>query len=152
MQGVKFLTFAGSNILEALGSTAMGMAVGALAPSTETALVLGPALTLIFVVFGGLYTNQSDVPRYLRWVPACSGIKNGYDTLCKNEFNGLELENEGPGSFLAGEDVLMRQGISGTVADSFMQQGKITLFYWWLTYCLLKADKPKYQPMLEPEA
>lgn len=115
VQGVKFLAFAASNIVEALSSTAMGMAVGAIAPSTEAALVLGPALTLIFVVFGGLYTNQSDVPKYLRWVPACSGIKNGYDALCKNEFSGLELEVEGPGSFLVGEDVLDRQGFTGVV-------------------------------------
>jgi hypothetical protein len=118
LQGVKFLTFAGNNVLNALGSTAMGMTVGAAAPSTEAALVLGPALTLIFVVFGGLYTNQSDVPKYLRWVPACSSIKNSYDALCKNEFTGLELINEGPGSYLVGEDVLHRQGITGVVVHA----------------------------------
>jgi hypothetical protein len=150
LQAGKFLAFAGSNMLEAMASTAMGMAVSALAPSTDAALVLGPALALVFVVFGGLYTNQSDVPKYLRWVPAASSIKCGYDALCKNEFDGLEFKRQGPGDYLAGEDVLERQGFEGTVSGSLTQQGRILLFYWWVTYSLLKADKPKYQPMLPP--
>lgn len=144
--------FAGSNILETLSSTGLGMAVGAAAPSTDAALVLGPAIMLVFVVFGGLYTNQGDVPRWLRWVPNTSAIKAGYDTLCKNEFAGLELEAEGPGGFRTGEEVLERQGFSGTAAASLTQQGRILLFYWWLTLCILRADKPRFQPMLPPLA
>lgn len=38
----KFLSFAGSNVLETAASSGMGMAVGAIAPSTDSALVIGP--------------------------------------------------------------------------------------------------------------
>jgi len=41
---------------------------GAAAPSTEAAVALGPAVMLIFIVFGGLYVNAENVPR---WVPTC---------------------------------------------------------------------------------
>jgi hypothetical protein len=104
----------------------------------------------VFIVFGGLYTNQDDVPRWLRWVPNTSQIKTGYDTLCKNEFAGLELEPSGLGSFRKGEEVLERNGITGGVGASVAQQGRIVLFHWWLTYCLLRAQRPRFQEMLEP--
>lgn len=152
VQAAKFAMFAGSNVVETLSSTALGMAVGAVAPSTDVALVLGPAIVLIFVVFGGLYTNQSDVPCWLRWVPNTSAIKAGYDALCKNEFTGLELEGDGVGAARTGEEVLERQGFSGTAAGSLAHQGRILAFYWWLTFCILRADKPRFQPMLPPAA
>ena len=69
----KFAKYAGSNIVEALGATALGMAVGATAPSTEAALVIGPAVMLVFIVFGGLYTNPDDMPAYLKWCAAGCG-------------------------------------------------------------------------------
>jgi hypothetical protein len=150
MQSTKFAAFCLSNVLETLSASAMGMAIGSVAPSTEAALVLGPAVMLIFVVFGGLYTNQDDVPRVFRWIPSASQIKTGYDALCKNEFAGLDLESDGPGSYPNGEAVLQRQGFNGPVGDTLLQQGRIALFHWWLTYCLLKANKPKFQVMVEP--
>ena len=66
-QAGKFARYALSNVVEALSATALGMAVGAAAPSTEAALVLGPAVVLVFIVFGGLYTNIDDMPGYLKW-------------------------------------------------------------------------------------
>lgn len=40
--------------LEALTSTAMGLAVGAAAPNADAAMAIGPAVTVIFIVFGGV--------------------------------------------------------------------------------------------------
>lgn len=131
----------------------MGMAIGAVAPSTEAALVLGPAIMLVFIVFGGLYTNPEDMPRWLKWLPNTSGIKTGYDALCKNEFQGLELDTEGCAhSFRNGDEVLVARGFKGSVCDSILQQGRIAMFHWWLTYCILKAKKPMFQELEEPEA
>ncbi len=36
---------------------ALGLAVGAFAPSTEAALAIGPAVMLVWIVFGGYYAN-----------------------------------------------------------------------------------------------
>lgn len=33
---------------------------------------------LVWIVFGGYYVNQSDVPRVLRWLPTASLIKQGF--------------------------------------------------------------------------
>jgi len=43
--------------------SALGLAVGAAAPSTESAVALGPAVMLIFIVFGGLYVSSLIVVR-----------------------------------------------------------------------------------------
>jgi ABC-type multidrug transport system permease subunit len=77
LQVKKFASFAASNVVESASSTAMGMAVGAVAPSTEAALVIGPAVMLVFIVFGGLYTNPDDMPKWLKFLPNTSQIKTG---------------------------------------------------------------------------
>lgn len=62
-------------MLESFASSALGLAVGAAAPSTEAALAIGPAVILVSVVFGGLFVNEDDVPHLLSWVPKTSLIK-----------------------------------------------------------------------------
>lgn len=36
------------------------------------------ALQVIWIVFGGYYVNQENVPRPLRWLPSASLIKQGF--------------------------------------------------------------------------
>jgi len=79
-----------------------GMAVGAVSPTIDSALVIGPAVMLVFLVFGGLYTTDADVPKVLRWIPKCSVINRGYEGLTCNEFKGLVFKDEGPSSVLKG--------------------------------------------------
>lgn len=51
-----------------------------------------------------------------------------------------------------GEQVLQRLGFEGsTVTKTMKAQTRILLFNYWITYCILKARKPKFQPM-EPVA
>ena len=50
----RFARFCGVLSLEALTSTAMGLAVGAAAPNADAAMAIGPAVTVIFIVFGGV--------------------------------------------------------------------------------------------------
>ncbi len=80
--------------LESFVSSSLGLAVGAVAPSTEAALAMGPAVILIFVVFGGYYVNDKSVPRALQWIPRTSFIKHGFSGLCANELRGLEFEKD----------------------------------------------------------
>ena len=51
---LRFAKFCGVLSLEALTSTAMGLAVGAAAPNADAAMAIGPAVTVIFIVFGGV--------------------------------------------------------------------------------------------------
>lgn len=99
--------------VESFASTALGMAVGSLAPSVEAAIAIAPSVMVIFIVFGGQVphthftthvppvplTDQAlslrlyvvNTPAYLSWVPSVSLIRWAYEALCINEFTGLEL-------------------------------------------------------------
>lgn len=61
----RFLKFLGILTLESFCSSALGLAVGAAAPSTDAAVAIGPAVMLVFIVFGGYYCNAENIPRYV---------------------------------------------------------------------------------------
>ena len=45
--------------------------------------------------------------------------------------------------------MLQRMGYgNSTVRKSLLGQGRVLLFNYWLTYCVLKAKKPQFQPLL----
>ena len=126
--------------------------MGAAAPSTEAALAIGPAVILVSIVFGGLFVNDASVPRVLRWAPRTSLIKHAFEGACVNEFEGQQFEpDERGGGDVTGEQVLRRLAFQGdSVAATVVNQGRITLFYWWLTYCVLRAKKPRYVALQAP--
>lgn len=35
-----------------------------------------------------------------------------------------------------------------TLRETLQGQGRVLLFNYWLTYCVLKAKKPRFQPLL----
>ncbi|CAK0762983.1 hypothetical protein CVIRNUC_003012 [Coccomyxa viridis] len=147
----RFAKFCGILTLESFASTSLGLAVGAFAPSTDAALAIGPGVMVLFIVFGGYYVNAGNVPKALRWVPSASLIKHAFEGLCDNEFPGLRFDPksvDGSGDILQGEQVLQRLGFEeSTVTNTLKAQTRILLFNYWVTYCILKAKKPKFQPM-----
>lgn len=36
---------------------------------------------------------------------------------------------------------------SSTIPGTLLRQGRILLFYYWATYCILRAKKPRFQPL-----
>jgi ABC-type multidrug transport system permease subunit len=102
----RFLKFLSILTLESFTSSALGLAVGAFAPSAEAARAIGPAVMVVWIVFGGYYVNQDNVPRMLRWLPSASLIKQGFQALCLNEFPGLAFEPDTSGrGMLDGDQV-----------------------------------------------
>ncbi|KAK9823842.1 hypothetical protein WJX72_005871 [[Myrmecia] bisecta] len=150
----RFGRFLGLLTLESFVSSSLGLAVGAVAPSTEAALALGPAVILVFIVFGGYYVNGENVPRALQWLPKTSFIKHAFQGLCVNEFEGLEFEAAKAGlPVTTGQQVLDRYSFyDRSVGQAALSQGRILLFNYWLTYCILKAKKPRYLTMETPKA
>lgn len=53
----------------------MGLTVGAMVPTTEAAMALGPSLMTVFIVFGGYYVNAENTPIIFRWIPRVSLIR-----------------------------------------------------------------------------
>lgn len=49
----RFARFLGILTLESFVSSSIGLSVGALAPSPDAAQAIGPAVMVIFIVFGG---------------------------------------------------------------------------------------------------
>ena len=148
----RFLRFLGILTAESFSAQALGLAVGAAAPSTEAALAIGPAVILVSIVFGGLFVNDKSVPKPLSWVPSTSLIKHAFEAACINEFEGQKFETDAAGhGDSSGEDVLSRLAFDGdSVGHATANQGRIMVFYWWCCYSILKAKKPKYQPLLPP--
>ncbi|KAL4458091.1 hypothetical protein ABPG75_012956 [Micractinium tetrahymenae] len=148
----RFASFLGLLTLEAMSAQALGLAVGAVAPSTEAALAMGPAVILVSIVFGGLFVNESNVPGPLKWLPATSLIKHAFEGACINEFKGaeFELDERGLGA-RSGDEVLERLSFAdSSVRRTMANQGRIMLCYWWYTYCILVRKQPRYQPLLAP--
>ncbi|KAL6779156.1 hypothetical protein ACKKBF_B18545 [Auxenochlorella protothecoides x Auxenochlorella symbiontica] len=144
----RFSRFLAVLTLESFSAQALGLAVGAAAPSTEAALAIGPAAMLISIVFGGLFVNEANVPRVLSWLPKTSIIKYAFAGLCVNEFTGLKFTSNGAGPGLTGTQALKRLSFAGTsIGQSLVGQGRVLLFYYWLTYSILQRQTPKYQPV-----
>lgn len=115
----RFASFAGTVVLESFAASALGLAVSAAAPSSEAAVAMGPAVMVLFIVFGGYYVNPENVPACFRWINAASLIKWAFQGLCATEFRGLDFEPGGlRGDTRHGEEVLERLGFgSGTTGE-----------------------------------
>lgn len=143
---IKLAKFLGILTLESFTSSALGMAVGAFAPTAEAATAIGPAVMVVFIVMGGLYLNEGSVPWCLRWLPNASLIKQAFQALAVNEFTGLEgLEAHstlrGP---RRGEEVLASLSFgSTTIKGCVLRQAKILGCFWLITESILSSRKEK---------
>lgn len=145
----RFARFLGVTTLESFASSALGMTVGSLAPTPEAATALGPAVMVIFIVFGGYYVNPDNVPAALRWLPRASLIRWAFQALCINEFRGLRFDAPQPGDVATGERVLENLSFRGGLGDAVQAKGRILLVNYWLTYQLLKGSAARFEPMEE---
>lgn len=71
----RFGKFCGIVTVESFAASAMGLTVGAMVPSTEAAMAVGPSLMTVFIVFGGYYVNSDNTPLIFRWIPRVSLIR-----------------------------------------------------------------------------
>eukprot|EP01018_Ginkgo_biloba_P027291 Gb_33901 [translate_table: standard] len=154
---LKFGKFSSIVTVESFSASAMGLTVGAMVPTSEAAMALGPSLMTIFIVFGGYYVNSENTPAIFRWIPRISLIRWAFQALCINEFKGLKFDQQHSFDLETGEQVLERLSFTGsTIGDALAQEGRILLFWYWMTYVLLKKNKPRYQPLelsqLEPNS
>ncbi|KAM3198297.1 hypothetical protein ACQJBY_073443 [Aegilops geniculata] len=147
----RFAKFCGIVTVESFAASAMGLTVGAIAPTTEAAMALGPSLMTVFIVFGGYYVNPDNTPVIFRWIPKASLIRWAFQGLCINEFKGLQFEHQHSYDVQTGEQALERFSLGGIrIADTLVAQGRILMFWYWMTYLLLKKNRGRYQQLLPP--
>ena len=134
-------------VVESFTSSALGMAVGSLASSVESAVAIAPSVMVIFIVFGGLYVVNT--PSYLAWVPKVSLIRWAYEALCVNEFSDLKFKPEarmGPLAVTKGEQVLESMGMGkSTVKKALISQASIMLANYLFTIVSLVLQKPSFE-------
>ncbi|XP_028111456.1 LOW QUALITY PROTEIN: ABC transporter G family member 7-like [Camellia sinensis] len=146
----RFGKFCGIITVESFAASAMGLTVGAMVPTTEAAMALGPSLMTVFIVFGGYYVSAENTPIIFRWIPRVSLIRWAFQGLCINEFSGLQFDHQNSFDIQSGEQALERLSFGGSrIRDTVMAQSRILLFWYYTTYLLLEKNKPKYQ-QLEP--
>ncbi|KAK4715510.1 hypothetical protein R3W88_013848 [Solanum pinnatisectum] len=146
----RFGKFCGIVTVESFAASAMGLTVGAMVPTTEAALALGPSLMTVFIVFGGYYVNSDNTPIIFQWIPRVSLIRWAFQGLSINEFSGLQFEHQNSYDIQSGEQVLERLSFGGSrIGDTIIAQSRILMFWYYTTYLLLEKNKPKYQ-RLEP--
>ncbi|GLU04659.1 hypothetical protein SLE2022_217970 [Rubroshorea leprosula] len=149
----RFGKFCGIVTAESFAASAMGLTVGAMVPTTEAAMALGPSLMTVFIVFGGYYINADNTPIVFRWIPRVSLIRWAFQGLCINEFTGLEFDHQHTFDIQTGEQALERFSFGGSrIRDTIIAQSRILLFWYCSTYLLLEKNKPKYQQLESPSA
>ncbi|KAL3830815.1 hypothetical protein ACJIZ3_019617 [Penstemon smallii] len=147
----RFGKFCGIVTTESFAASAMGLTVGAMVPTTEAALALGPSLMTVFIVFGGYYVNAENTPIIFRWIPRISLIRWAFQGLCINEFSGLQFDHQNSFDVQSGEQALERLSFGGSrIKDTVIAQSRILLFWYYTTYLLLEKNKPKYQQLELP--
>lgn len=79
-------------IVSLLSSAAVGFgyAVSCVFDRSDIASIVGVALLLPFILFGGLFLNAEDAPEYLVWLQYISPIKYCFEALMKIVWNPLE--------------------------------------------------------------
>ncbi|KAG7032043.1 ABC transporter G family member 7 [Cucurbita argyrosperma subsp. argyrosperma] len=146
----RFGKFCSIVTVESFAASAMGLTVGAMVPSTEAAMAVGPSLMTVFIVFGGYYVNADNTPIIFRWIPSVSLIRWAFQGLCVNEFKGLQFDCQHSFDIQTGEQALERLSFGQSrIGGTLMAQSRILLFWYYTAYLLLEKNKPKYQ-QLEP--
>ena len=149
--------FFGVVVLESFAASAFGLTVGSLAPTTEAASAMGPAMMLIFIVFGGLYVNAENVSPLLKWIPKASLIQWSFQGLCVNEFKGVKFtddpgKHKRRGAMENGNEVLQWLSYDNVpLSQAVLANARIMLFHYWLTYNILKARKPRFEKLEPPQ-
>ncbi|WJX21254.1 ABC transporter G member 7, variant 2 [Trifolium repens] len=145
---MRFGKFCGIVTAESFAASAMGLTVGAMVPTTEAAMAVGPSLMTVFIVFGGYYVNTENTPIIFRWIPSVSLIRWAFQGLCINEFHGLQFDHQNSFDIQTGEQALERLSFGrSTIRDTLLAQNRILLFWYCTTYLLLEKNKPKYQQL-----
>ncbi|KAL9317221.1 hypothetical protein ACSQ67_013738 [Phaseolus vulgaris] len=147
----RFGKFCGIITMESFAASAMGLTVGAMVPTTEAAMAVGPSLMTVFIVFGGYYVNPENTPIIFRWIPSCSLIRWAFQGVSINEFSGLQFDHQHSFDIQTGEQALERISFGKSrIRDTVIAQNRILLFWYCTTYLLLEKNKPKYQQLEIP--
>ena len=89
------LQLLGTLSLQGLAASSLGLSVSALAPSTETALAIGPLAMVLSIIFGDSAGVFAEIPKRLQPLANLSIVKWGFNgALCSEFASGLTFTND----------------------------------------------------------
>mmetsp|Transcript_4852 Transcript_4852/g.7352 ORF Transcript_4852/g.7352 Transcript_4852/m.7352 type:complete len:684 (+) Transcript_4852:75-2126(+) len=151
LQKGKFKKFIGMTTLHTLAGEAAGLVIGAVAPSSDIALSIFPAMIVLNIIFDGRNLSEENTPKLMRWLPKISLVRWGFEGLSVNEFNGLEFTAKGPrrGPIVkTGKEALARFGFADRkLGEVVSAQRNIIAGCWFLSYLGLSITKSKFSSM-----
>lgn len=90
----QFVIFLFGIMTFAATAASLFLAIGAIAPNQVVASICAPLVVVLFLLFGGFYVNNDNVPVYFVWLKEVSFFNWGFGILVYNELNDF---NDGVG-------------------------------------------------------
>ncbi|EAR86642.1 ABC-2 family transporter protein (macronuclear) [Tetrahymena thermophila SB210] len=83
-----FCFFVLASILQSFVGNAHGMFCGSLFRDPMTAIDITPLMIMPFMLFGGFFKNQNDMPAWNRWITWLSNYRYTFEAYARNNFEG----------------------------------------------------------------
>lgn len=151
LQKGKFCNFLGLTSLHSIASVSLGLLIGSVSSSSDTALALFPPIIILNIIFDGKNISDESTPALLKWVNKVGLIRLGFTGLALNEFDGLDFTSSGPfrGPVAkTGEEALARFGLDGGSLENVIgAQTKIIVGCWLLSFAGLSLTRQKFEVM-----
>ncbi|TBU12214.1 ABC-2 type transporter [Hamiltosporidium tvaerminnensis] len=115
-----------------LFSIALTLTIGTYSPSENFSQVLGTTIIIIFIIFGGSFSNPNTIPSWLSWIIWISPIQYGFKASMQNQFDGLEFicNDNDPRCIESGNDVIILYGMeSPSIWPCILTLWGLTVFW-----------------------
>ncbi|OMJ79366.1 hypothetical protein SteCoe_20610 [Stentor coeruleus] len=90
----KFFVFFGISLLSQISGNSLGYLVGSLTSSIQLAVVIGPAMMVSLLAFGGFFSNTNSFSSAFYWVRYISNYNFTYRALIINQFTDFDFNDE----------------------------------------------------------
>jgi len=133
-----------------LASMGMGLVISSLAKNINVAMSMASPFMIVILLFGGFYSNLSNMPIWISWLQYFSFIGWGFQGLIINEYADKSLKcfdiEETEPCLTTGKQVLSRYSFDVyTKMECIIFLALIGVFFHILSYLALRFKKPRYQ-------
>jgi hypothetical protein len=128
----------------------MGLLISSLAKNINVAMAMASPFMIVILLFGGFYSNLSNMPVWISWLQYFSFISWGFQGLIINEYADKTLEcfdiEETEPCLTTGKQVLSRYSFDiYAKKECILFMFLIGILFHILSYLALRFKKPKYQ-------
>lgn len=116
---IQFFIFLALLCLSSILSGSLYGLIGAAAPNTQVAQVMGPGIVMLFLLFGfsGFFLNVTSIPAWWIWIYYMSWFHYVFQALVVNEFSGATFvcAANSTGCVTSGNQIIADCGLANVV-------------------------------------